>query len=72
MPYSVRSVSRSVEDKCWIGRPVSDAVSGMISVALGVNRRIRRSVSRKMVAISVLSSRFFMSSLALDNSSIRA
>ena len=55
----------SVEAKCLIGRPESVAVSGMISVALGVKRRTRRSVSRKMVAISVLSSRFFMSSLVL-------
>ncbi len=52
------------------GLPTSDSIRLNNSVASGVNRRRQSSVSRKRIAISVLSSRFFMSSFAWESWSI--
>src|SRR3989304_3641124 len=52
----LRSETRSV-----MGRPTSPGMSLVIFVAWAVNRRTRSSLSKKRTAISVLSSRFFMS-----------
>ena len=55
-----------------MGRPVSDGMSLTSFVASGVKRLMRRSWSRKIVAISVLLSRFCMSSLVRARSSTLA
>ena len=52
------------------GRPTSLGTMFTISVACGVNRLTARSLSRKIVAISMPLSRFFMSLLDRDSSSI--
>src|SRR2546423_6379774 len=67
---SCTSVSCLRLETIWlIGRPMSEGIRLITRLASVVNRFTQRLSSRKMVAILVLSSRFFMSSRAWVNCS---
>ncbi len=55
-----------------MGRPTSPAIRLKILPAMGVNRRMRRSLETMMIAICTLPSRFSRSAFTLVNSSLRA